>query len=80
MLFLRRTSDPNTFKVTVPVYETAIPLADDPPGPLPPGSPPVACTVITRELKAAILQLSHDGRSESDLTYMNYLFDYLGPS
>lgn len=79
LLFLRRTSDPGTFIVTVPVFSTAIPLADSPPADA--ASEHDARTRITHELEGAILQLNHDDQSiagQSGVSYISYLHDYLG--
>jgi len=79
LLFLRRTTDPGTFIVTVPVYSTAIPLADTAPPDA--GSEHDARARITGELEAAILQLDRDDQSiagQSDVSYIGYLIDYLG--
>ncbi len=83
LLFLRSTTAPDKFTVTVPVFETAIPLAEDAPPAPPPASPRDTHAIITRELEAALLQLGRDDQSipgKSDLSYINDLFDYLGRS
>ena len=56
LLFLRKTSVPDDFAVTVPVYETAIPLADVPPAYPSRTSSTYMKTVLTRELENAMLQ------------------------
>ena len=88
LLFLRRTSVPNEFSVTVPIYETAIPLADVPPDYPSPFSPAFMKTVVTRELESAMLQSEETGRDMdlkafadpllSDYRYIDYMVDYLG--
>jgi len=88
LLFLLRTSVPDEFAVTVPIYETAIPLADVPPTYPSPTSAMFVKVVLTRELESAILQSEEAGRDLdskgftnpllSDYRYIDYLFDYLG--
>jgi hypothetical protein len=87
LLFLRKTSVPDEFVVTVPVYETAIPLADVPHAYPSAASPSFIKIVLTRELENAMLQ-SEDTGSDTDLKpfadpllsdyrYIEYLLDYL---
>jgi hypothetical protein len=86
-MFLRKTSVPDEFVVTVPLYETAIPLADVPPAYPSATSPAFTKIVLTRELESAMLQ-SEDTESDPDLKpfadpllsdyrYIDYLLDYL---
>lgn len=89
LLFLRRTSVPDDFVVSVPIYETAIPLADAPPTYPSPPSPSSIKTVLTMELEKAMLQSEDTSRDMnpkpfadpllSDYRYIDYLLDYLGP-
>jgi hypothetical protein len=88
LLFLRRTTVPGEFVVTVPVYETAIPFADVPPAYPSPATPSFTKTVLTRELENAMLESENAGQNNdpeafavpllSDYTYIAYLLDYLG--
>jgi hypothetical protein len=88
LLFLRRTTVPDEFVVTVPVYETAIPFADVPPAYPSAETPSFVKTVLTRELENAMLQSEETGRDTglkafadpllSDYRYIAYLLDYLG--
>jgi hypothetical protein len=87
LLFLRKTAVPDEFVVTVPVYETAIPLADIPPAYPTAASPSFIKIVLTRELENAMLQSEDAGRDTdlkafadpllSDYRYIDYLLDYL---
>lgn len=87
LLFLRKTSLPDEFVVTVPVFETAIPLADVPPAYPSATSPSFIKIVLTRELENAMLQSEDTGRDAdlrafadpllSDYRYIDYLLDYL---
>lgn len=88
LLFLRKTSVPDEFVVTVPIYETAIPLADVPPAYPSPASPTFMKTVLTKELENAMLESEDNGHRMdlqgfgdpllSDYRYIDYLLDYLG--
>lgn len=88
LLFLRRTSIPDEFVVTVPIYETAIPLADTPPAYPPPAVRSFIKKVLTSELENAMLQsgdTDHDIDLKafadpllSDYRYIEYLVDFLG--
>jgi hypothetical protein len=88
LLFLRSTSVPDDFVVTVPIYETAIPLADVSPAYPSPTSPTFMKTVVTRELENAMLKSEDNGRGMdlqgfgqpllSDYRYIDYLLNYLG--
>jgi hypothetical protein len=88
LLFLCKTSNPDEFVVTVPIYETAIPLADTPPADPSPDAPSFIKKVLTRELENAMLQSEDTGRGIdlkafadpllSDYVYIDYLLDYLG--
>ena len=73
LLFLRRTQNPDDFEVTVPVYETAIHLADARPDNTSGGSRQSSHLVLTQELEAAAVQFD-----DADLRYIDYLFDLLG--
>jgi hypothetical protein len=74
LIFLRRTTVPDEFVVTVPIYQTAIPLSDVPPDYPPATSPGFTATIVIRELESAMLQLGE----LSDLEYIDYLLDYMG--
>ena len=88
LLFLRGTSVPDDFVVTVPIYETALPLADVPPAYPSTTSPIFVKTVVTRELENALIKCEDNGHRMdlrgfgqpllSDYTYIDYLLDYLG--
>lgn len=73
LLFLRRTQNPDDFEVTVPIYETAIHLADARPDNSSGGGRQSAHLVLTQELEAAVVQFG-----DTDLVYIGYLFDLLG--
>ena len=73
LLFLRPTKDPIEYEVTVPIFATAIPLADVIPDlPSGEGSQTVRAIVV-RELEEALIQFG-----SSDLSYIDYLIGYLG--
>jgi hypothetical protein len=88
LLFLRRTTLPDEFVVTVPVYESAIPFADVPPAYPSPKSLSFIKTVMTSELESAMLQSEDTSRDSdpkafadpllSDCRYIDYSLDYLG--
>ena len=90
LLFLRGTSVPNDFVVTVPIYETAIPLADTQADYPSPTSPTFVKAVLIKELEIAMLETENGGRRvdlegfslplRSDIVYIDYLLDYLGTS
>lgn len=91
LLFLRRSSVPDLFLVTVPIYQTAIPLADAAPTYPPATSPEFLKTVLTRELESAMVQTTGDNQGVnssqpfgegllSDIEYIDLLADYLGKS
>jgi hypothetical protein len=73
LIFLRRSNDTDQLEVTVPVYETAIRLADAGIEQDAGGEPQSVRSVLTQELEAAILQFD-----DKDLRYIGYLLDYLG--
>jgi hypothetical protein len=73
LLFLRRTQNPDEFEVAVPVYATAIHLADVRPANPSAGVRQSAHLVLTQELEAAVVQFD-----DADLSYIDYLFDLLG--
>jgi hypothetical protein len=73
LLFLRRSRNSDQFEVTVPVYETAIHLADSGVEVTAGGEPQSARSTVTQELEAAAVQFG-----DTDLSYYGYLFDYLG--
>jgi hypothetical protein len=73
LLFLRPTQDPGEFEVVVPIYETAIHLADARPGNTSGRGQQSVRLVLTQELEAAVVQFD-----DADLGYMGYLFDLLG--
>jgi hypothetical protein len=72
LLFLRRTDMPNEFEVTVPVYQTAIHLADSRLN----SSDELRGSerhILTQEFEAALVQFE-----DEDFTYIDHLFDLLG--
>jgi hypothetical protein len=73
LLFLRRTDIPNEFEVTVPIYQTAIRLADNRPNSTDDESRDSVRHILTREFEAALVQLD-----DTDLGDIGYLFDLLG--
>jgi hypothetical protein len=75
LLFLRRTREPDEFEVAVPVYETAIHLADTRPDRTSSKDTQSVPTVLTEELEAAAVQFG-----DTNLSYINYVFDLLGPA
>jgi len=90
LLFLLKGPVPDEFAVTVPIYQTVIPLADIPPEYPSPTSHGFTKTVLIRELENAMLVAENIGRRNtdqgfgdplgSDIEYINYLLDYLGTS
>ena len=90
LLFLLKGPVPDEFAVTVPIYRTAIPLADIRPEYSSPTSHGFTKTVLIRELENAMLEAEDTGRRStdqgfgdplcSDIVYINYLLDYLGTS
>lgn len=91
LLFLRRSSSPDEFLVTVPIYQTTIPLANTAPNYPPTTSSGYAKVVLTRELESAMLQTAENDQGVnpspgfgdgllSDIEYINLLLDYLGKS
>lgn len=73
LLFLRRTPAPYEFEVSVPIYQTAIPLAGPTPDASTNDSNATTRSILTRELEAALLKFE-----EQDLSDIDYLFDLLG--
>lgn len=90
LLFLRKGAAPDEFAVTVPIYQTAIPLADVPPEYPSSTSPGFTKVVLIRELERAMLEAEDTGGKNinrgfgdplrSDIEYIEYLMDYLGTS
>ena len=72
-MFLRRTANPGEFEVAVPVYETAIRLADSRPYYTNDKSATSVRFALTREFDAALFQF--DGNDVSDI---EGIFDLLG--
>jgi hypothetical protein len=73
LLFLKPTKDPDQYEVTVPIFATAIHLADTEPDlPSGEGSQTVRAIVV-RELEGALIQFG-----SSDLSDIDYLMGYLG--
>ena len=73
LIFLRRTANPHTFDIAVPVFETALRLADSRPYYPDDNSAAGIRFALTQEFGSAILQ------SDSlDVYYMGWLFDWLG--
>ncbi len=73
LLFLRRTANPDEFEVAVPVYETAIRLADSQPYYTNDKSATSVLFALTLEFEAALQQF--DG---NDVIYIERIFDLLG--
>jgi hypothetical protein len=73
LLFLRGTANPGEFEVAVPVYETAIRLADSRPYYTNDTSATSVRFVLTREFEAALVQF--DGNDVSDI---ERILDLLG--
>ena len=73
LLFLRRTPNPAEFEVAVPVYETAIRLADSRPYYTSDKSATSVRFALTREFEAALVQF--DGKDVSDI---ERIIDLLG--
>jgi hypothetical protein len=90
LLFLRKGPVASEFAVTVPIYQTAIPLADIPPEYPPPTSPSFTKMVLIRELENSVLEAEDTGRRNidqgfgdpllSDIECIDYLLDYVGTS
>jgi hypothetical protein len=72
LLFLRRTEMPNKFEVTVPIYQTAIHLADNRPNSARGKSRKSEHNVLTHEFEAALVQFD-----DGDLSDIGYLLDLL---
>jgi hypothetical protein len=73
LLFLRGTPNPDQYEVTVPIYETAIHLADKNPYQRSDEGRSSTRLIITRELEGALVQFG-----DTNLSYMDYLIDFLG--
>ena len=75
VLFLRRTRQPHVFEVAVPIYETAIRLADSRPYYRNDMSATSVRLALTREFEAALVQFEGN-----DFSYIDRIFDLLGTS
>ncbi len=73
LLFLRRTEEPRKWQVSVPVYETAIRLADQRPPYKADLSLSAARLALTQEFEAALLQFDY-----SDVSDIDRIIDLLG--
>lgn len=73
LLFLRRTQNPDQFEVTVPIFATAIHLADKAPYRSSNEGRRSTRLVVIRELEDALIQFG-----DADLTYIDYLVGYVG--
>jgi hypothetical protein len=73
LLFLRQTVTPSEFEVTVPIYETAIRLADTRPDYPSDRSLTSVRFALTREFEAAFVQFD-----ANDLSDLDRIFDLLG--
>lgn len=73
LLFLCRTDMQNEFEVTVPIYQTAIHLADNRPNSAGEESRESERHLLIQEFEAALVQFD-----DGDLSYIGYLFDLLG--
>lgn len=73
LLFLRRTSKPFAFEMVVPIFESAIRLAESPPYYPNDDSSTGVRFALTQELEAAMLQFG-----SMDLVYIGHIFDSLG--
>lgn len=73
LLFLRRTANPSQFEIAVPIYETAVRLADNRPYYTNDKSETSVRFALTQEFEAALLQF--DG---NDLSNIDHIFDLLG--
>lgn len=73
LLFLRGTPNPDQYDATVPIFETAIHLADKNPYQRSDEGQYSTRLVITRELEGALVQFG-----DTNLSYMDYLIDFLG--
>jgi hypothetical protein len=73
LLFLRQTVNPGEFEIAVPIYETAIRLADSRPYYPNDMSATSVRFALTREFEAALAQFDGD-----DVSDINRIFDLLG--
>lgn len=73
LLFLSRTDMPNEFEVTVPIYQTAIHLADNRSNSAREKSRKSERYILTQEFEAALVQFD-----DGDLKDIGYLLDLLG--
>jgi hypothetical protein len=73
LLFLRRTDMRNEFEVTVPIYQTAIHLADNRPNSAGEDSRESERHILTQEFEAALRQFD-----DGDLSDIDYILDLLG--
>ncbi len=73
LLFLRRTDMQKDFEVTVPIYQTAIHLADNRPNSARDKSRKSERYILTQEFEAALVQFDYQ-----DLSDIDYLLDLLG--
>jgi hypothetical protein len=73
LLFLKPTKDPDQYEVTVPVFATAIHLADTEPDLLSGEGSQAVRAIVVRELEGALIQFE-----PNDLSYIDYLMGYLG--
>lgn len=73
LLFLRRTANPGEFEVAVPVYETAIRLADSRPYYPNDKSPTSVRFALTQEFEAALVQFD-----DNDVSDIEHIFAVLG--
>lgn len=73
LLFLRQTVNPGEFEIAIPIYETAIRLADSRPQYPNDMSATSVRFTLTREFEAALAQFDGD-----DVSDINRIFDLLG--
>lgn len=73
LLFLHRTDMPNEFEVAVPIYQTAIHLADKRPNSASMESQESERYILTHEFEAALVQFD-----DGDLSDIGYILDLLG--
>jgi hypothetical protein len=73
LLFLRRTKTLQNLEIVVPIYETAIPLADNRPNYPVKGSPASRCFALTQEFEAALVQFD-----STDVSDIDRILDLLG--
>ena len=73
LLFLRRTKTPHNLEIVVPIYETAIRLADSRPNYAVKASPVSKRFALTQEFEAALVQFD-----ASDVSDIDRILDLLG--